>query len=516
MGKLSFNNCNVPLLQRIANERYYDFLDTHAELYSMDGMIINNKLLKFVDVKLEDKENLTDPLLTKLKNLKMAFEGIKGKIFEYDSTTNFSVEDFVYCEMNSNGFMASNFYRFTYVYNLVIQVGELDSRPYRLYIPFIVVKEGDVDVDKLLLVSNCNRISDFTKEISTATFDIDSSLIKEIVDFVLKELSPNDKIMSRIYDLYKEDNYIFREFSPEFKKTCEYFDFDTSLLNNGDKEDDYVDTPIITLTATGEIDRLLTTDLINYKSMTLEEFHNSDNKAIVFRFNKTKGDFFLNPLECRESVVHGAMVYNSKVNIDYNTNDNAVVENEVFIPSSESLPIYNGIIYISPILGKQVAYGEGKITEATLDYLRDISEVAVDLFKKLMGVGKRLLKALKNAKMNLTYAGYVNEFIDLVFDTLAVIAPGAALMMLGAPIFGLFVSVITLVFKIDEEKGDAEEEAIKKVEQHFHEKVEEFKVKKEKYEEEGNIKAANRIDKMIKDYEFKFDKIAKVKAGERV
>ena len=49
MGKLSFNNCNVPLLQRIANERYYSFLDNHAELYSMDGMIINNKLLVIIN-----------------------------------------------------------------------------------------------------------------------------------------------------------------------------------------------------------------------------------------------------------------------------------------------------------------------------------------------------------------------------------------------------------------------------------------------------------------------------------
>lgn len=514
MGKLSFNNCNVPLLQRIANERYYSFLDNHAELYSMDGMIINNKLLKFVDVKFNSEEDLTDPLLFKLKNLKNAINGIKGKNFEYDEATNFCVEDLVYCEMNSTGFIENKFYRYTYVYNLIVSIGEVDSRPYHLYIPFIVVKEGDVD--KLLLVSNCNRISDFTSEASINTFDIDSSLIKEIVDFILKELSPNDKIMARIYDRLGADEYVFREFSSEFKKTCEYFDFDTSLFNSGDREENYVDTPIITLTATGDIDRLLTTDLNTYKSMTLEEFNSSNNKAVVFRFNKSSGDFFLNPMNCNETVVHGAMVYGSKMNIDYDANTNEVIEKEVFVPSSESLPIYNGIIYVSPILGKQVAYGEGKITSATLDYLRSISEVAVDLFKKVMAMGNRLLKALKNAKMNLTYAGYVNEFIDLIFDTLAVIVPGAALMMLGAPTLGLFVSVITLVFKIDEEKGEAEEIAIKKVEQHFHEKVEEFKARKEKYEEEGNIKAANRIDKIVKDYEFKFDKIAKVKAGERV
>ena len=513
MGKLSFNNCNVPLLQRIANERYYNFLDRHAELYSMDGMIINNKLLKFVDVKFNSEEDLTDPLLFKLKNLKNAINGIIGKNFEYDEATNFSIDDLVYCEMNSTGFIENKFYRYTYVYNLVVSIGEVDSNPYHLYIPFIIVKEGDVD--KLLLVSNCNRISDFTDEFSIGTFDIDCSLIKEIVDFILKELSPNDKIMARIYDKLSADKYTFREYSSEFKKTCEYFDFDTSLFNASGQEENYVDTPIITLTATGEIDRILTTDLNTYKSMTLEEFNNSNNKAVVFRFNKGI-DFYLNPLECKETVVHGAMVYGSKENIDYDANTNEVVENEVFVPSSESLPIYNGIIYVSPILGSQVAYGEGKITSATLDYLRSISEVAVDLFRRVLQVGNRLLKALKNAKMNLTYAGYVNEFIDLVFDTLAVIVPGAALMMLGAPILGLFVSIIALVFKVDEEKGEAEEEAIKKVEQHFHEKVEEFKARKEKYEEEGNIKAANRIDKIVKDYEFKFDKIAKVKAGERV
>ena len=96
MGKLSFNNCNVPLLQRIANERYYSFLDNHAELYSMDGMIINNKLLKFVDVKFNSEEDLTDPLLFKLKNLKNAINHIKGKNFEYDEATNFCVGRFSY------------------------------------------------------------------------------------------------------------------------------------------------------------------------------------------------------------------------------------------------------------------------------------------------------------------------------------------------------------------------------------------------------------------------------------
>ena len=144
--------------------------------------------------------------------------------------------------------------------------------------------------------------------------------------------------MARIYDRLGADEYVFREFSSEFKKTCEYFDFDTSLFNSGDREENYVDTPIITLTATGDIDRLLTTDLNTYKSMTLEEFNSSDNKAVVFRFNKSSGDFFLNPMNCKELVVHGAMVYGSKMNIDYNANTNEVIEKEVFVPSSESLP----------------------------------------------------------------------------------------------------------------------------------------------------------------------------------
>ena len=51
---------------------------------------------------------------------------------------------------------------------------------------------------------------------------------------------------------------------------------------------------------------------------------------------------------------------------------------------------------------------------------------------------------------------------------------------------------------------------------YYNERKENIDKLKEKYEEEGNIKAANRIDKIVKDYEFKFDKIAKVKAGERV
>lgn len=532
---LSFNNTNIDLQRRVVMERYYDFLYANEKIYTENGCTVGSHNIRYVDY-INDEYSTQETAIRQkntIEKLDVLINIIRSTMqgrtkFKSDKDIIYTIMDIDYSEINCSNFFDTNTYKYFFIMAITYRIYEGDfmgADGYDFVVPFIIVNEdGD---DKFLVYPRANRIAKYDVDESddVMTFPITPDSLGDIFKKVWDEMAGNDIELTKIFSYYKADTYQIRKYdSDSLVKVVNTFSFDPRLISKTDIDDsapvtdcmlrEAIEIPIIDLTSR----EVLVTDNVKFFRVKLEDYisNRGDRFLIVARPFKRKGDFFVNKLGsgvAEDELPLGMNHLSFSESVKYE-DGNLKTYYESHIIGEK---IENGFIYMTPNISNLVnAYGEAKITDSILKNLSSISDVAVESYKKVIKTGKGLLKAIKNTVDDVSYYGYVNNFIDNALDTLQTIAPFAALSLLGAPIIGMVYSVIVAIYKINQNKAENENEAIKKVEDNFRKRIDELREKASKYKEDGNVKAAQRLNKNADDLEKKLDNIAKVRAGEEI
>lgn len=507
------NNTDVCFTRRLSNERYYDFIDRHPDIYSVDGAIINNIKVKYINT-MKDEESDSHVYIEKLAKMKTAITEKLDETLIGDNGFTFDIDKLDFVEINRDRFDDTlNAYRYTYLYNLCINASVNDTPIGEIYIPFIVVESIDGNTEYALIYPFANQLANMTPDEMIEIFPVDSSLILNIVRCIQTSLTPQDHIYISLMNGIKKYKYSYRSTTDEgLKKVVSLLGFDGRLLEN--YGDCVYDLPIISIdTDNRKITRVLCTDLSEYKAVSHEEYLADPNLyAIIARYDDVVGNTSIIPLDSDKVFPLGSKLVELESTV-VETEDSGYEEVSLYKPSAESDQDIFGMVYVGPDWSQSIPRGEysDALSSKELSNLEKVSAPAVATFNGIMKTGKEILKGIKNTKMNLTYAGYLNDYLDKIFNFLQVVVPTTALFILIGPITGLLFAILGLMYKLNRDKAEAEEKAISNVEEHYSKKIEELEALKETYEAQNHKRAALRVQQVLDKFENRMNNIRNAK-----
>lgn len=498
MESILSNNTNISLVKRNAIERYYNWLLINNDIFTLNGTIINNHHIKYVNV--SDNDDFTNDLLEKVKSIRDFIHKSIAIPIKVENT-EFQLIGSAFYEVSFDTYFKRGQYFYTYVYAIHLRYnGE------ELIIPFIIVEENGVP--KILIHHNTNTFSkaDFNDN-NVSTYDLDGNIIKNILEDTNKILSTNDYLFIKIMNKIRK--YNFRPAS-DLIYTAKELNFDTRLF------DGKCDLPCVEINPEGIvgndpiIKRILVSDNKNYKSVSyIDYIKNEEYFAIVPR-NGVKG-FFINEYDTMKYEAINTSIYNHKADYIMNDTTRKIEEKDLFIKSAEIGISESGVYVLHPD-NRYAAFKESKDTVDIEDVhsLTSVSQSIVNGARGIISIGKTLKKKIEDTKAELIVAKSINDFLAKVFDIIALIVPTVALLVLLGPITAILYGVLSIFMKKVMDDPNAKLKEKEEVRDYFHKRIEELNKLRDKYDEENKLQVVARIEKLVKGFEEKYDQMNKI------
>nr|DAR71433.1 MAG TPA: hypothetical protein [Caudoviricetes sp.] len=517
-----FNNTDIDLSKRISIERYYNFLcDKIPEIFSYDGINRNGDIIKFSDTvanALDENGNVSEELnevLNKIRILNHDIESYQGSILSKKGI-KYNITGLSYSEINiSNTGQSYLFYRYFYIFTIKVAIfNEENVVTNIIHIPFVVVKSSEGY--KALIYPFANKLAKYEIEEDFTLMDISFSTIPDLLDLIFDSLSPNDFLFTAIINNIEKDRYSFRPNEEDMANVIDNLHMDSRVISYELSENEsYPDTPIITLKENPDginlIDDIMVTDSFKFSKVDYEEYKKNMNlKAVIIRMNDKDVSILDYPI--RKLIPLG-------YNLHEELNLSPIIENGKIVEKNIFHPVNNTLSHIGESYGYEIislsssGYGEAGsakeigIKNKDLDKLSSISEIAVDTFRKAIELGKVVISKITRAVDEVRYATYVNDFLGVVFTALRYAIPHVGLLLLFGPLVSITFSVLQICYNANAHYPSLQEKEIAKVEQNFQKRVAELQEVRAEYEAAGNKRVVARIDRMIKEYNNKFENI---------
>lgn len=393
------NNTDISLGARISIERYYNFLTKHLEIFSMNGSVIDNKNVKYINPEPEKKEEVikgteevvetytTNEVLDKLYALKKALNGVI--ITHKDS--DMVIDGMSVYEINCSDFGDTNSYISPLIYSINLSIENVHH-----ILPFIVV-ESDTSY-KMMVLPFASKLASYNVDDTIRLFDLDPTLITNIANTLRNDLSQNDKIMSNMIYSIITNRYTFREVE-DIAPAIKTLGMDERLTQvYSDDSLHYPDMPIAQISTNNvyEIEKIMVTDSNTYKVIKFSEYQESDEyKAVVIRYPSKFGDVCITEIDLGEEYIAlPSNLYKVENKVEFS--DDGFEEKNVYVPYSES-GVYHGIKYV---YGPGYSYGESadggsKAQDKLIKKLEVENPNTYEKFEELFDSTNSVIKSLK-------------------------------------------------------------------------------------------------------------------------